>query len=275
MKIFATGVSGFIGSHLVDRLVADGHQVECLVRLASDTHRLNRLGVVYFFEMPDLKDYDAVFHIAGVLGHPGIPLEVYRKAHVGLTERLLAGMNRHQRFVYMSSNYVNCAKKPYEETKIEGENVVRASGIDYAIVRPGFVFGPRDYHHLPLFKLIKALPVFPLVGSGKNIVAPTYVEDVVEALVYSIDSKERIVPVAGESITMEKFIGAIAQAIGREIKIMYMPEKLLRFQPFRNWFKVDFFTQNTIFASYKRGRDLSEGLEETVAWYNNNRLLKG
>lgn len=272
MKYFVTGGSGFIGSHLVDRLVSDGHKVSCLVKENSNTNYLEGLPVTLYPRIPiGIDTYDVIFHLAGVLGCPKTPLGTYQEAHVALPHKILTRLNRHQKFVYMSSNYVTCIKKPYERTKLEGEKVVEESGVDYNIVRPGFVYGPRDYHHLPLFRLVKKLRVFPMIGQGDNTVAPTYVRDVVDALVYATMSSDSIVPVAGKHIKMVDFIDTIGRVMGKRLVFVHLP--VIPIPPFRELMKVDFFTQRTPFESYKEGAPLEEGLRETVDWYRKEGVL--
>ena len=70
-----TGASGFVGSHLVDRLLAEGHQVKCILRSTSSKRWLENKPVEIFdCGLTDkeklkevLKDADYLFHIAGVV----------------------------------------------------------------------------------------------------------------------------------------------------------------------------------------------------------------
>jgi dihydroflavonol-4-reductase len=90
MKVFVTGGTGFIGSHTVNRLVQDGHQVTCLVRKTSDTRHLEKLGVT--LAKGDVTDRqsvaqgmqgcDGVVHLAAAYSFWAPDETVYHKVNV-------------------------------------------------------------------------------------------------------------------------------------------------------------------------------------------------
>lgn len=260
MRMFVTGGTGFIGSHLVDKLLGDGHEVDCLVR--GSVQWLDPSKVRLYGALPNnMRDYAVVYHVAGVLGQRGVPLREYRDAHIDLTRQIINRMNCQQLFVYCSTAWVECPEKPYERTKVVGERLTRESGLYWKIVRPGFTYGPRDFHHLPIFRLMNKLGrFFPIIGSGKNLVCPTYVHDVVKGLVQ--DTAPQIT-VAGEPIPMNQFLTAIADALGVSHPRYHMPPIV----------KGEFFAKERRFKTSLQPTELREGLEVTVKWYRERGLL--
>ncbi len=253
MKCFVTGGTGFVGSHLVKELLAKGHDVTCYHR--GDTLR-------------ELHKYDVIYHIAGVLGKPGTPIEIYKEAHVELPQKILDFMNNSQHFVYMSTGWVKYATRQYQLTKIAGENIVRRSGIPYTIVRPGFIYGDGDYHHLPLFRWINRLGALcPIIGTGQNVVSPTYIDDVIRAI---LNPPAQEFYIASQNITMEKFLWAVATALGK-IRPVFRYNDIP--QPFRHLLKWDFFTEEAIFDVQPNSTPLAVGLVRTAQWYKENNLL--
>jgi nucleoside-diphosphate-sugar epimerase len=248
-------------------LLNNNWEVHCLLRRTPIQEAEHKFVISY---IPyDLSSFDAVFHIAGVLGRRGLAREDYRRVHVDLTELLLQsiGSSSHTRFVYMSTAYVESPEKDYEITKLEGEALVKTYSRNWTIVRPGFVYGPGDKHLLPLFKVMKwCWWCFPLAGGGENIVAPTYVDDVVGALVYaSVGNGEKIVPVAGRWMPMRRFLINVATCLGRKLTIIPVPAW--------RWLKSDFFARERAFQSYRLGTDTITGLAETVRWYREHHWL--
>lgn len=273
MKALVTGGNGFIGSHLVDRLLNEGYEVTCYVRKNSNLKWLEPRML-----NPNLKvradfnnhvdSFDKVYHIAGSLGAKNKPLKEYSDVHVGLTYTLLSKMKKTQHFIYMSSAWVNCIGKPYELTKMDGEYLVKLSGIPYTIVRPGFVYGERDMHLLNIFRMVKWLGALtPIIGSGNNKICPTYIKDVVDTL---IEPKQTLIQVVGESVSVRQFMYSIADMMKIDrsrITVPVLPDFL------KDTLKWDFFATERIFQSDIKPTPLLLGLTNTIKWYKENHYL--
>jgi nucleoside-diphosphate-sugar epimerase len=262
MRILITGSTGFIGWHVTERLIREGHTVVCHTR---SQHPVLPQGALSTTSLTAVRFADRVYHIAGVLGGKGIPESTYRVAHVDLTHDILMRMERGQQFLYMSSAYALTPDSLYSRTKLEGESVVRElapqDGIDFSIVRPGFVFGERDKHMMPLFRMVKRLGRwFPIIGSGDNLICPTYVGDVVDA-VMGVRFGGDVMQVCGEPVTMRNFISNVADAIGVErskVSVKWVPGWM------RDAVRCDFFTRDRVFWSDWKCRLLQDGLMRTV-----------
>ena len=262
MRALVTGGTGFIGSHLVDRLLANGISVDCLVRGAIKWLSPDSVGLTDTLPT-DMHQYDIVYHVAGVLGQRGIPLSMYEDVHINMTSQIMARMNGTQLFVYVSTAWVEYPEKPYEQTKVIGEQHVRESSLNWRIVRPGFVYGPRDFHHLPMFQWIQKLgKYFPISGSGKNLVCPTYIDDVVRGLL-ACSKMKPVTTVAGAPITMQEFLFAIADTLGVAHPMLHIPPVI----------KGSFFAKERRFTTDIEPTELRVGLETTVQWYRERRLL--
>jgi nucleoside-diphosphate-sugar epimerase len=209
--VLVTGASGFLGTALVRRLVADGARVRVLVRSPSRGEALQRAGVaeVVLGDITDPRAVDAavrgaavVHHLAGRLLAPAVPRWEYHRTHVEGTRVLLAACRAApglQRLVHCSTTGVLGATgdRPaaedapllptnvYEATKAEAELAVRAAmgeGLSAVIARPGLVYGPGDLHLLGFFRAVLARRFRP-IGRRPVLLHPIYIDDLTEALV--------------------------------------------------------------------------------------------
>jgi NADH dehydrogenase len=266
-KVFITGGTGFLGSHLVQALQDEGHDLVVYSRTKTTgcterVHYTNRLP-------PSFEDFQYIYHVAGVLGAKGIPEKVYLEAHHTLPLEILKRSGSNQHHVYISTAYVTQLERSSHEdyilTKIMGENVVKGLAQSYTIVRPGAIFGPGDKHHLPLFKWIRRLGFwFPIMG-GKNKICPTSVKDVVYWITpEKLPSKSEVLTLAGEPVTIRDFLRSIA----------FYSHTGLPFIPFPTIAKKDFFGVQRIFTSDIKLQTQAEELAlETVSWYATERWI--
>ncbi|MDX2038010.1 MAG: GDP-mannose 4,6-dehydratase [Isosphaeraceae bacterium] len=182
-RVLVTGAGGFIGSHLVERLVSDGHRVRGLVRYngRDDRGQLDRIPAEIAREVEvvrgDLKDPEAirkavdgcewVMHLGALIAIPYSyqnPLDVVQTNVVGTAHVLDACRSNSAlervvltstsevygtaRFVPIDETHPLCGQSPYAATKIGsdalGESYHRAFGLPVAILRPFNTFGPRQ-----------------------------------------------------------------------------------------------------------------------------------
>jgi nucleoside-diphosphate-sugar epimerase len=191
-RIALTGGTGFVGQALMDVALAQGNVVDALTRRPQPY----RKGVNW--TRGDLEDRDAlaelvlgtevVIHVAGVVNAPN--LDDFARGNVSGTLAVLeaaraAGVRR---FIFVSSL---SAREPglsrYGESKARAEQLVKASGLDWTIVRPPAIYGPRDREMLELFRAATwgVVPV-PAKGHASLI----HVEDLARLLLALIPGSE-------------------------------------------------------------------------------------
>jgi nucleoside-diphosphate-sugar epimerase len=213
MTVLVTGASGFIGSHLVERLIANGAQVRCLMRPSSPTRFLPPTGWERY--PGDLSTgaglnaavagVETIFHVAGVT--KSADSAGYHAGNVRTTENLLracAETGIRPRLVHVSSlaaagpseNGVpvreTAAPHPvssYGRSKLEGEEAVRRSSLAEVatIVRPAVVYGPRDSDVLRIIKAANR-GVIVRIGREESFFSLIHVRDLVEALLLAAGS---------------------------------------------------------------------------------------
>ncbi len=246
MRIFITGATGFIGSHLATRLASEGHALRCLARQTSDLTLLKRLNAeICFADINDraalsraLEGVECVYHTSGAVGE-WLPKEYARMINVEGTRRLLeaskeAGISR---FVHVSSlavlgmrhHHNTPADAPYRmtgdvyaDTKIESEKAVREfcrrHSFPAVIVRPGFVFGAHDRRFLPRIVTLLKEGRFIFLGKGDNTMNVVYIDNLIDVLkeagfregiegrIYNVTNRDKV--------TMREFIFAVCDILG-------------------------------------------------------------
>jgi len=255
-KVLITGANGFIGSHLVEKFLKEGHKVYGLVRPTSDLSLINDMEVsLKYGDITDyssvekaLYDIDIVVHNAGLASDWG-SLELFRKINLEGTRNVAnaALANGVSRIVYMSSTAIhgfnhscpqseNDKKNPvfnYGVSKLEAENWIMDFGdknrIEVTSIRPGNVFGPRD--HTFIEKYMKALVSGKIayVNRGLSLTCPTYVENLVHGVVLASFNEnapgQAFIITDGLQVTWKQFTEAIADE-------MHLPHPKLTI-PFR------------------------------------------
>ena len=203
-----TGANGFVGSHLVEELLRQGHAVRCLVRPTSDVRWLTGLPVeLSYGDVGDagsldlaLSGVDIAYHVAGMT-RARRPSEFHQVNATGTANLLEAAARRTSppRVVYVSSiaaagpgprdRPLREADVPrpisdYGRSKRAGERHAErlADRVPVTVVRPPIVYGPRDHDVLILFRLAQ-LGVFPQAGVRAKKLSVIHVRDLVRALV--------------------------------------------------------------------------------------------
>jgi nucleoside-diphosphate-sugar epimerase len=226
MKCLVTGAAGFIGSHLCERLLRDGHTVvglDAFIPFYPRAVKEANLAAVrdqraFRFLPLDLRcdpladaldGVEVVFHLAAMPGltRSWTDFDLYQSCNLAATFRLLEAVRglALRRFVYASTSSVYGRHgsgdeglparpiSPYGVTKLAGENLCRAyaeeHGLPLVVLRYFSVYGPRQRPDMGYHRFIRALlNDEPVVvhGDGRQARGNTYVADCVEATVLAL-----------------------------------------------------------------------------------------
>ncbi len=194
-KILVVGGSGFVGRHVVNRLVSIGYRVVVPTRRRESARELFLLPTVNVVEVR-VCDVATLTHLAqdaaAVINLVGIVNETrgntFTQAHVEVTRFIIAACKAVgvRRLLQMSSlNADASGPSRYLRSKAEAEGLVAASELDWTIFQPSVIFGPGD-SFLNLFaQLSRRLPILAL-GSPTARFQPVYVGDVASGFVHAI-----------------------------------------------------------------------------------------
>lgn len=241
MVVFLTGATGFVGGHLLRRLVKEGHSVHALVRDAKPARLLadNQVQVIQGDVVAGtgldegMKDCDAVIHLVGIIAETG-KATFERVHHVGTCNVVEAAKrNNIARFIQMSALGVRAnGVSEYQTSKWKGEEAVRKSGIPFCILRPSLIFGPGSGFVREMLDIMRRAPLFrPVPGNGKPLFRPVFVADVAacfaQALTNPAATDKTIELGGGEELSLNDVLSAIAACAGIGKRPMHIPMPMM------------------------------------------------
>ncbi|MDF1697013.1 MAG: NAD-dependent epimerase/dehydratase family protein [Saprospiraceae bacterium] len=244
-RVLITGVNGFIGSHLAEKFLQEGHEVIGFVRRTSDLSLIKDMNLqLRYGDIRDVEslrkafsDIECVVHNAGIASDWG-SLESFRKVNLEGTQRVAeaAKFQNVKRIVQMSSTAIHgfghtdplSEDGPfnpvfnYSISKMEAEQWIMGFGkendIAVSAIRPGNVFGERD--HTFIEKYIEAIlsKKIAYVNRGQSMTCPTYVRNLAQG-VYLASQHEKAIGEAfiitdGLKINWKDFTEALADELG-------------------------------------------------------------
>lgn len=193
-KVTVFGGTGFLGRRVVQHLLDHDFEVRAASRQPERgaqvfRNRPSGLEVVRADVGDDSSVISAVAGAFAVVNAVSLYVERgsdrFRSVHVEAAARV-AKCSRGsgvQRLAHVSGIGADAqSHSPYIRSRGEGESAVRAAFSEVTIIRPAVMFGPDDAFLIPLMKMLRIFPVFPMFGRGQTALQPSYVEDVGEAI---------------------------------------------------------------------------------------------
>jgi uncharacterized protein YbjT (DUF2867 family) len=242
MQVLLTGATGFVGSHMLARLVADSHEIRAVVRNPKKLKPPHGPGHVEAIAGDVItgaglsqaaQGCEAVIHLVGIIMEADDATfeKVHHRGTINVANAAReAGVRR---FVQMSA----VGARPdgvsgYQITKWAAEEAVHSSGMEWVILRPSIIFGPRDGFVTQMVEVMRSAPlVRPVPGHGRYPFRPVYVTDVIECFAQSLTNREAIshtiALVGGEELTLNDLLTAIAECIGVTKPPFHVPFPLM------------------------------------------------
>lgn len=245
MRIVLTGATGFLGRHLLPRLVAAGHDCVALTRYAPGCRDLAVLPGVSVVQAdvfdpeqldPHLVGADAVINMVGILNESGRKGKGFQRVHVDLAATLLEACKDHaiRRFLQVSAVGAGEGDSHYLVSKGKAEELIRATdGIDATIVQPSVIFGRGDAFFNRFAGLLKVAPVLPLACPDARM-QPVWAGDVSELITRAIDDPgaagRTLVAVGPRQYSLRELVELTARLAGLKRRIVGLPDGLSRLQ---------------------------------------------
>lgn len=244
LKIVILGGTGFVGRALVHALQAAGHRVDVLSRNRETQRDLGvyenvRTLSTKVYDAADLTRHffaaDAVINLVGVLQNNGFGGKDFERAHVTLTDTVIAAMRKAgvKRLLQMSSLRAGEGDSHYLRTRGQAEARVKSSGLDWTLFQPSVIFGPGDGLFCRFAPALKLLPILPLARADARF-QPVYVKEVAQAFVLALASAQTIgktYPLVGpKTYTLGELVKYTAKVLGVSRLVLPLPNVLGRLQ---------------------------------------------
>ncbi|MDP9961852.1 NAD-dependent epimerase/dehydratase family protein [Chryseobacterium lathyri] len=323
-KILVTGANGFLGFYLVKAAIQKNLEVYAGVREGSEVSHLKdidaKLTYLNYSDLNSLKEnfeinaYDYVIHAAGVT--KTYNNQIYRTVNADYTKNvaLAAKSIAIKKMVFISSlaalgptifgeeNVLlpDTAPKPitsYGRSKLIAEQTLKdLKNLEWIILRPTAIYGPREKDLLTLFKMInRGLEIY--LGKKKQTLSFVYVEDIAEVAVQSCfaDTSRECYNISdGKRYTIQELSGIIKKKLKVKTVKIIIPIFFLRLLAgitesvmkrrvsIINKDKVsELIAENWFCSIEKARRDLSytpqftldKGITDTIEWYKKNKWI--
>ena len=329
ISVLVTGANGFIGLNLIKELVKrDKYKIKCLVRSKQNLLELQKFGVEILYgdttnkeSLKNIgKNIDIVFHLAAkgdIVSENEKSHEEMFKVNVIGTKNLLEECNKVKKFIHFSSiaavgftvggeldEGVFCRPEiSYEKSKFESEQIVKEfckkKSLKYTIIRPTMVYGEFDINSetLQMCKLCKK-GIFPLVGGGKNLMNPTYVGNVIQAVILAAETNksnnQTYFITDKRPYTLKELVDEISKKLEIKRGTLYFPLWIIKLgimilEPIYALFnktppitkrRMKVWKVRSIYSINKAKKELNynpislkEGIDNTIEWYKLNKYL--
>jgi dihydroflavonol-4-reductase len=255
MKVLITGAGGFIGSHLVDSQLEQGHDVravdlhlDLLQHQSANPHLEAIRGDITDESLLKrlVEGVEVVYHLASAHLDVSLSDEHYRRVNIGATLSLLEAARQAgvKRFVHCSSvGVIGDVENPpadettdchptniYERTKLEGEREAlaysRRTGFSVVVMRPAWVYGPRCPRTAKLMRTISKGRFF-FFGNGQNMRHPVYIDDAVKGLELCASAEGvngEVFIIAGENaVPVAELVRVMSKELGVRSPKLHLP----------------------------------------------------
>ncbi|MCX8058416.1 MAG: NAD(P)-dependent oxidoreductase [Spirochaetes bacterium] len=321
-KILITGVNGFIGSNIAHYFCSRGYDIYGTIREKSNTYLINDLNIKKIIcdlnqinEKIFPNDFDYIIHCASIVSdfvNYFIAKRDIFDSTKNFFEKVIKNQNKLKKIIYISTSLVlgykklNISEKNpgiplknnfYVKFKKEAENYIinfcNDNNINYTILRPADVYGPRD--RTSCFHMLKAIERgIPVIVSHGNFVFPfcssnTLCESIDGAIKFPESDKKIYVVTSGINITWKEFF-TFFQKKFKKVQWIYIPTILAKaagkisfilhkifpsFKPSLTPYRITRITSNTSYDISETIKDLKiniytnyeKYLEEIYQWY--------
>ena len=261
-KVVIFGGSGFIGRSLVKLLLNNSFFVVVVcsngakaqnVLPQSNNLKINTLDIFNQEEVNNaVKNCDIVVNLIGKLYE--VKKGDFTNFHTKFTQILSKALKDGQQIIHISALAIeqSCATSIYAQTKLDGEGVIASQCNNYTIIRPSIVFGEGDGFFGLFAKMAKFTPFLPLIGGGRALFSPIFVEDISGTILFIMQNplacKNKILQAAGNEVaTFKDLINFTLKTTNKKRFLLNIPFCIAKLQAkLLNFFRIFILTSDQV-----------------------------
>ncbi len=266
MNILLTGSTGFIGRHVLTKLIQLDHNVTACVRSPSSQQvrfpQVNFVAIDFMQAtslddwLPLLGDIDVVINTVGIISET--KKQSFAALHTDAPSSLFSAAEKAgvKRVIQISAlGADDQATSEYHLSKLMADDVLASLSLDWVILKPSLVYG-NGAKSMGLFRAMATLPIIPLIEGGTQKMQPIQVNDLVDTIIACLGDTldegrptQLILDVVGpDEMSMKELLLKQRQWLGlKTTKTISTPLKwVLRFMPFTRWLDEPALTEDSL-----------------------------
>jgi len=222
MRVAITGGTGFVGRHVAARF-DDAVIISRRTGVAVDD--VDALTTAF-------AGCDVVVHAAGINREIGD--QTFARVHLAGTAAVIAAAKAAGVAKIVVLSFLRArpgSGSPYHETKWQAEEMIRASGLDYTILKAGMIYGRGDHLIDHLSHTVQTLPLFATVGLREKPIRPVPIGDLVDVVVaasFGRLARSTVAVVGAEELLLSDAVRRVARIVGRRVLVLPGPVWALR-----------------------------------------------
>ena len=230
--IYIAGGTSFLGKKVVIKLLAEGEKVRCLFRSETAKSKLIDLGEDFKNQL-DLSGGNLCSSDSLVYSLKGTQNAIYivRLEYVDFVRNFLDAALKCglKRVIFVSSTTTMLpTENKFKTLKLEAEELIKKSGLNYTILRPTMIYGGKeDNNFFKMLSFIKKKGFFVIFGSGKNLIQPVHVDDAADAIFKVLDNpaayNKTYVICGRDAIQYNEMLQIVRNMLGRNFRIIKLP----------------------------------------------------
>jgi nucleoside-diphosphate-sugar epimerase len=232
LRILITGSTGFIGRHLLERLEENrNYEIFCLNKNPGHSKSAKFISgdITDEESLKKIPRVDVAIHLAALKYHYENGKEMYR-VNVEGTRNLLKYVKCKQ-LIFSSTVVAADPHDDYGKSKSMCEKIIRNSRVNYTILRFSAIFGNDDDTNITkIIKIVKKFPVVPVVGSGKQLMQPLFINDctkIIELCMMNKKTFRKTYFAVGQTISLNDLIRLTEQSFNLKRMKIHFPIRLL------------------------------------------------
>ena len=237
MRIGVTGAFGFVGTHLVEKLLTLNHTVSVLSHVKQDTSCWTKPVTIFQGTIEDKKtlnkfceNIDILYHLIGIIAETKTKTFSNTVANGTRNIMYVAKEQNLKKVIYLSAiGATHDSQSIYQQTKMIAEQAVMESQLSYVIFRPSILYGKGDGFITMLTKIIRISPFIPIIGSGTYKLQPLYIDDLVNMMTNVETIENEIIELGGpEKLEYLEILHILTKVLGKKRLNFYLPTMLMK-----------------------------------------------